>query len=306
MSYSNRHNLSFPALCWLLRNEYTGNSGEKCISATSLTKPLRELLLSRQTKVTLDSTTIDASDLFSSRLGTALHSAIYDSVVKATPEVLQAAGIPKNKIKDVVINPTQLTGKEIPIYLEQRKYREVNGWTVNGQFDCVVNGEVNDYKLTKVNQYTGVVPPDYVLQMSIYRWIDPSIITSDVGVLNYFLKDWQKSKSLKDRDYPIAATLTLPCKLLSIEETDRYIKNKLRKLDAGILPECTPEERWQSKPTYKYYSSSEATRASRVFTSKLEAERYALGRSGFIKTIPAENKRCKYCTVGSICKTYKE
>ena len=70
--YTNKNNVSMPLAVWLMHDDYDYDKRDNVISATSLLKPLRALILSHQNKG-LDKT-VDIMDLVSSRMGSAIHA----------------------------------------------------------------------------------------------------------------------------------------------------------------------------------------------------------------------------------------
>ncbi len=72
------------------------------------------------------------------------------------------------------------------------------------------------------------------------------------------------------------------------------------------LPECSPEERWQSETIYAVKREGRKT-AIRVFKSIDEANELAQKEKGYVETRPGEPKRCtgNSCGVAASCEPYK-
>ena len=68
---------------------------------------------------------------------------------------LKRLGYPQNIIDKIVVNPDPktVTKDQIPIYLEQRRTKEFNGWIIGGKFDMVANGLLHDNKTTSAFTY---------------------------------------------------------------------------------------------------------------------------------------------------------
>src|SRR5574343_669124 len=133
-------------------------------------------------------------------MGSAIHAAIEKAWL--TPKnALKALGVP-NKIADnVMINPSkpmlELNPNAIPVYMEQRSYKQVGKYKVSGKFDFVAEGKVQDFKSTSVYTYLNQSNKDkYILQGSIYRWLNQDIITEDVMMIHYIVTDWSKAEAL--------------------------------------------------------------------------------------------------------------
>lgn len=320
MRLTNVHNISLPLAVWLLNDEYDYISKPNYISATSLLKSTRQLVLSR--RVVQEDREMDLSDLLASRMGAAIH----DSQEKAWREngkkAMERLGYPPVVYENIAVNPSQeeieANPNIIPIWIEQRSFRdiEVDGvtYTIGGKFDQVIQGRLFDTKTTSVYSYLlGRKDNDYALQGSIYRWLNPQLITDEYIYIQFVFTDWQKARSRGDENYPQTKTLEYPVKLLSIEETEQYVRNKVRELlqfqnatDEDI-PYCTDKELWRGETVYKYYSDPAKTdgRATRNFDGD-KAAAYAFlaekGGKGIVKEIVGEVKACSYCSAFSACK----
>ena len=99
--------------------------------------------------------------------------------------------------------------------------------------------------------------------------------------------------------------------LMSIEETEKFIKAKLNALerladaDESEMPECTPKELWQDPPTYKYYKNPDKrSRSTANFDSYFEASTRAAndGNVGVIVEVAGKVGRCKWCPAFNVCK----
>jgi hypothetical protein len=230
---------------------------------------------------------------------------------------MKMLGYPDHIARNIFVNPTDemlaADPKIIPIWLERRSMKEFEGYLIGGKFDQAMDGRLFDTKSTSVWTYLyGSKEEDYILQGSIYRWLNQDIITEDHIYINYLFTDWQKSRALNEPDYPKIRIKEVPYKLMSIAETERWMRAKLQELSRcwdlpeEELPECNDKELWRSEPTYKYYADPSKTngRSSKNFDNIIEAQSYltSKGSKGIIKTVPGEPKACEYCPAFSICK----
>lgn len=316
--YTNKHNVSLALAVFLMYDSYDSDSRNNVISATSLMKPIRQLVLIQQNKKLAKE--IDISDLVASRMGTAIHDGCQqawedqDNVAAA----LKVLGASEEGIQRVVINPPEgsLGEGQIPVYVEQRHEKKVDEYIITGKFDLVLDGTVNDYKSTSVWSYIyDSKADDYTKQGSIYRWLTPHKITSDYININYIFTDWSAAKSKQDSQYPQQRILTKKYPIWSESETDHWVRNKLDILHRSInntqeaLPECTKEELWASEPVYKYYKDpAKKTRATKNFSAQDEAFlRLANdGGTGEVVEVPGEVKACRYCPVVGVCEQAEE
>jgi hypothetical protein len=271
------------------------------VSVTKLMKPLRQLILA--SRVPPEEALVDISTLVKSRVGSAIHDAIERSWLEHKEKAMLALGYPKRVIERVKVNPDPDTigPDDIPVYLEQRAYKEVNGVTISGKFDFVAEGRVEDFKSTSVYTFTSNnKTEDYQLQGSLYRWLNPKIITKNEMAINFLLTDWQSNR----------ATPQVLIPLLSVHETEVFVQTKLEQLSKHKdsleheLPLCTDKDLWRTGPVFKYYANPEKTsRATKNFgDDRIAAYTYLSQQGkGIVKEVPGEVRACMYCPGFSIC-----
>jgi len=304
---------------WLLHDEYDYIDEPNYISVTGLMKPIRHIIL--PSRVPPEKRESDVEDYISRALGHSLHDSIEKAWVKGAARSLRLLGHPQSVIDRVLVNPTpeQLAGTKnpIPVYLEQRSFRKITvggtTFTIGGKFDMVAEGIVHDNKSTTAYTWLyGGKDDDYRLQGSLYRWLNPDKITEDFIRINFIFTDWQKAQAKQNPNYPQKRLEYKDIPLMSLEETERWIRKKLELVikyqdsPEAEIPECTDEELWRSAPQYKYYADPLKTsgRSTKNFDNPLEAKKFMLGDKGgkgVIITIPGEVKRCSYCEAFPIC-----
>lgn len=306
--YTNKTGLSLPIAVWALMDNYNYDSRDNIISASTLLKPTRQIVLGRKYKDC--DKEIEASDLIASSMGTALH----DSVEKAWKNRDKTIGLLES------LNYLQAEKIYDDVVLEKRTEKEINGYIISGQFDIAFNGHVCDIKSTSVWSYIfGSKEKDYINQMSIYRWLNQDIITEDKAYVEYIFTDWSQVKALQDSQYPQARTHTLEVTLMSLEDTEKFIIDKLADIDKFMaLPDkhlilCSDDELWRSEDSWKAYKPNAKTgkinyaRASKVFDNEKYAVAYqSLTKGTEVKLFKGEVKRCKYCNYTNICNQYSE
>lgn len=320
MKITNNSGISLPLAVWLVHDEYDYVDRPNYISATTLMKPIRHIVLPK--RLPADQRQLDVSDLVASALGSALHSAVEKAWLTNYKQSMRVLGYPQTAIDRVRINPTEEGRKEpdiIPVYLEQRSFKEVtitvNGkpvtFTVGGKYDMVTDGIVNDTKSTSAYTWLhGGRDDEHQLQGSIYRWLNPDIITEDFIRINYLFTDWQKVQALSNPAYPQSRLESKDIPLLSIEETDAWIRAKLSSVAQYLnipedkLPYCTDTELWRSATVHKYYSdpANTAGKSTKNFELLAEANAFKIQKGkGVVITVPGEAKRCGYCDAYPIC-----
>jgi len=319
MKLTNKENIHLAMAVFLANDEYDYDPREKAISATGLLKSTRQIILSKRADKNV--TAIDVSDLIPSSLGTAVHNGIESVWISGRyKSCLEKLGINEKTIERVRINPDRdsVAEADIPIYLEQRREKEIDGYVITGKFDFVGEGELADFKTTGVFSYmAGSKDKDYAMQGSIYRWLNQDIITSDYIAIIYFFTDWSSLRASieKSKGYPPQRVHIKKIPLYSIAETEKFIRHKIQEIvkfkDAKQedIPECTPEELWQNDPVFKYYKDpTKKSRATKNFSNYYEANARRLkdGGTGEIVVTKAAVKRCKYCNALSICSQARE
>ena len=295
-----------------MHDDYDYDDRPNVISATSLLKPTRALVLSYQNKG-LDKT-VDIMSLVPSRMGSAIHAIAEQAWTDRVNVSKAMSALGTSKLGEItIINPDKpVKESEIAVYVEQRHETEVGDYIISGKYDLVVDGTLSDYKSTSV--WTYVFDSNalkYTQQGSIYKWLAPDRITDNKIDIQFIFTDWSSSQAVRDPKYPQTRVMTKSYPLWPVEQTDKYIKDKLESITSLLdkpqeeLPQCTSEELWESKTKYKYYKNPAKTaRATRNFDSMEEANSRLLddGGVGTVITVRGEVKACRYCEVSDICK----
>ena len=295
---------------FLATDDYDHESG--VISATGLLKPTRQLVLNK--RINPAEVVIDISGLVSSRMGSAIHAGIEKAWLNPK-KALIALGYPKAVWENVMINPTpeqlKQNTKALPVYMEQRAYKEINGFTVSGKYDFVAEGKVQDFKSTSVYTYLNQTNiKKYILQGSIYRWLNPTIITRDEMTIHYIFTDWSKASALTNPKYPQSRVFSQTLKLLSLAETEAFVNNVLTKITMykdspeKDLPECTDEDLWRKESVWKYYPDPLKTtgKSSKNFDDPADAHKYLAEKGkGVIIEVRGKINACKYCSASALC-----
>lgn len=322
---TNELNIPLDLAVWVLDDQYDYDARPNSISATTLMQPPRITTLRRRQKPS--DRKIDVKDLVAAAMGQSLHTAVEQAWLHPArrTKALELLGIPRDVADAIVVNPSDAElirmDKEgvdyIPIILERRIERAHQGMFITGKFDKLIEGQIRDTKSTSVWSFIkDTKDGDYQRQMSIYKWIDSTQaypkIQNDVGLINFIFTDWTKGSVGKIEGYPTSRIAQKSIPLLSLQETERWVTDKLyslaraEKLPEDMLPRCTDEELWRSEPAYKYYSDPAKAqlggRSSKNFTSFLEANNHLREKGkGAVVTVPGEPKRCSYCPVFDLC-----
>lgn len=290
MHYTNRQKLPQYLVDWLIHDDYDRSTDPFTLSATTLMKPIRAHVLTAKYGDNLE---IDVSELIASRLGNAIHDSI-------------------EKVESSNVSKEQRVTKTIDI--------EGHVYTVRGKYDVLTceNGKyvLRDIKTTSVWAFIyGGKDEDYRKQLSIYRWLlHGEKQVEPVAYIDFLFTDWQSMKARTEDNYPKQRIHSgYKIDLLSLEETENYIRDRLtkfhkfRSVPDVSLPLCTKEELWASEDKYAVMKMG-AKKATKLCDSKEEAVSYIKNKSitGVnIELRPGKVKRCKYCSASPVCSQYK-
>lgn len=313
---TNNFNINPVIAGWLYTDNYDNQANKflnkKVYSATSLLKSSKQNILPKR----INNLELDISTLIKSRIGQAIHDSTEKAWRNNLNNILNYLNYPQEYIDKIVIDPKNSNNKDIiPFYFEKRFFKEIdNDVVITGQVDQIFNGQLLDIKSTSTYSFmNGSMHRKYQLQGSIYRWLAPEIITKDSIIINYVFTDWKKSLAESEFNYPKAATIDEKIPLLSIEETDNFIKEKVYQLlqdehkPQELMTQCSDEELWLKPPIHKYYSdplkANRFNRCQKSFSNIIEAENHLKSKGkGKILTVESKPGFCEYCTAFTICK----
>lgn len=312
-SYVNPGNVPLSMAVYLATDNY--DYEPDTISATGLIRPLRQIVLAK--RVPEGARQVDINTLVKSRMGNSIHDGIEQSWINNAPRALKQLGYPESVIARIKVNPDpdELEEGDIPVYLEKRSYRNVGNVVVSGKFDFVAEGQVEDFKTTGTfswsNERAGSQKEEqYRLQGSIYRWLNPKIITSDFIAINFLFTDWAKGFVGTKPQYPDQPVKRKFVQLKSVNETDAWVRRKIELIDRYMdadqddIPRCTDDELWRQAPVYKYYKNpNNRKRSTKNFTNAAEAyQRLAEdGGVGVVIEQPGTVKACAFCPAFDVC-----
>lgn len=320
LKHTNNENYSLSIAVWLADDEYDhAPVVGPYISATGLLKSLRMIVLAQRIRAVKaqspDDDVIDISRYVSSRLGTAIHSSIEGTWTSRYKTALLRLGHPQAIVDRVKVNPEpeNINEGDITVYMEQRAYRKVSTYTIGGMFDFIGDGTLEDFKSMGVYGYMkGDKDEEQLLQGSIYRWLNPKLVTSDHMLIQQIFTDWSKldASIKKKRGYPQKRILSKKLTLMTLKETDNWVIQRIRLIESHTdtpeseLPLCTQKELWQPDSVFKYYKNPAKTgRSTANFNTYAEAHGRFLkdNQIGIIKEFPGLVKRCGYCDAFDIC-----
>lgn len=313
--YTNVSAVPLALMPFLATDHYDHNADPFTISATTLLKPLRQIIL--PSRVPEDFGLIDLASQMANRLGSAIHDGIERAWRTNFFNALLACGYKEKLIERIRIDPTdeELAANPdiIPFYMEQRASRKIGKWTVTGKWDFIGEGKVQDYKTASTWSYKNQVNADKQRkQGSIYRWLDPKKITEDEMLIHHIFMDWKVGMIKSDPNYPPQRFHTQKFELLTLAETEAFIRAKLALIEQhwdtpeDQLPLCDDEELWRTEPKYKYYANGDtnSARSTKNFDTMQDAQIFMSVEKkgvGAIKEVLGEVKACTYCAGFPVC-----
>lgn len=330
-TYLNQAGVPLSVAVYLATDHYDYVPG--AISATSLLKPAKQRILKARLKP--EQTVKDISGLVKSRMGTSIHDGIEKAWLFSYKQALKSLNYPDHVIDRVIVNSSQLLKQHgydtaaleeagvcldhkaahdnaIPVYMEIRSFRKMGEHTISGKFDFAAEGRVEDFKSTSVYTWTNdTKSEDYKLQGSIYRWLNPKIITRNEMAIQFFFTDWSRAQAKTSPKYPQQQTQEMTIPLLSLDDTEQFIHSKLAEstrlwdADESNMPMCTDKELWRTEPKFKYYKNpAKRSRSTKNFDSLAEANAQLIkdGNVGIVIEAKGEVKACNYCDAFPICR----
>ena len=306
MKFTHTDNIPLALKVFLAHDEYDHSDDPKVISATGIMRPVKAIILGNRLEPGEGSVALPR--LVASRTGTSIHNGLEAAWLSPNLEqYLVDLGYPAGWATSVRVNPENPSEEHYNVFLEMRSEREIAGHIISGKFDMVINGMVCDLKTTGTFSWTKD-PKDYIMQLSIYRWLNPDIITEDVGEICFYFRDWKAHMVNGKKPYPPAAMCSKQFQLLEPAEVESYLMKKLSQvsnmahLTQSDLPQCTQEELWQNPPKYAYMASPTSKKAGKLSENFMEVQNYLLQKgTGRIETRFDEPTACLYCPVFHIC-----
>jgi len=224
---------------------------------------------------------------------------IYPLIGNNTHYILQRMGV-KNALQE-----------------EQLTYM-VNGYKVSGRPDDYMDKILSDYKVTTRYVLIDGAKPEWKAQLNIYAFLlEKTGFPVESARVCAMFRDWSKIQALKNPDYPKYQVAILPIVLWDLNETGAYIARRIdahvkaENLPDDLLPECTPEERWE-KPTIYAVKKKGRKSSVRNLTSLKHAQEY-IEKNNLDTAIHSiekrigESTRCEYyCIVKDFCQQYKK
>lgn len=181
--------------------------------------------------------------------------------------------------------------------IEKRLYTEIDGKILSGQVDVVDGTVLEDYKFCSIYVFKEGVKKEWQAQASVnsYLCAKNGITITEARYIAIY-RDFSLPKSKIDPDHPRQQVQVFPVSLWSMEETERWIKERIQSHENALksLPECTEEERWARNPKWAVMKKG-GKRAVKLYDEEIPAERHAASESGLhVEYRPGVSTRCQY------------
>jgi hypothetical protein len=201
----------------------------------------------------------------------------------------------------------------IMTFAEQRWERTVLGWRVAGRIDHLTLEPslraLTDYKVTSVWSVKDGAKTDWVIQMNLQYLLAPDALRAQIDKLQVcaLLRDWRKNEALRyGDDYPERQVVVVPIPMWPLEKTAAYLEERVALHQQAqlqnVLPDCTPEERWEQPTTYAVCKKGNKT-ATRLYQDRALADQHAAAQPNLeVRVRPGKSPRCEqYCAALPFC-----
>lgn len=276
MRLTNKQQLPAPIVAAVTNDSYSKGTAD--ISVTELLTPPQIVHLR---KLHDDEIEEDVSDRIFSLLGQSVHS------------IIERASDGEDMLSELTL------------------YTELEDWQLKGTVDHVSlsRKELLDFKVTSAWKVSrDEIPSEWVQQTNIYRWMlgkEKLIEINSVAILA-ILRDWSRNEARRNPTYPQQQALRLEVPLWTAEQTEQFVRERIRLHKRGGDVPCTEKDIW-AKPTKWAVIKKGNTRAVKLFDTAAEAQEFALTISGSrVEMRPGEAVRCAgWCAVAPFCNQWK-
>lgn len=160
-------------------------------------------------------------------------------------------------------NMADLAEKRFFANIEVSHDDHIKTYVLSGQLDTLSlkDNTLSDYKFTTSWSFMAnkEPKPEYVAQLNMQNYLlNVNGLKAEKLQIVGLLRDWQILQAKKNKDYPQVQIAIQPIPMWSFEETENYIKERVRlHLEAlSVLPECDKDDHWGWKRCASYCSAS--------------------------------------------------
>ncbi len=268
-----------------------------------LNQPVRRMILNNRI-AGLAKEQEDITSRFYANLGNALGYDIENVWIHHLEEAKELIG----EKRIIEINPVKPTDN-LDVYFSTVYRKEMDGYLIEGEIDCIWDGELIDHKLTSVYAYVNHLSlDDFVIQLNTYKWlIGESIKIDDIARLIYMYRAYPDFRNAKNPDYPDAV---IHEKMIHLNmDMEAYIKAKIvdlefyQDMDEPDLPPCPDDYLNRGSSTWKVYKKPDQKKATRVFDNQYDANSFLmdLPPTATLVEFKGGEGKCTYCPSKEIC-----
>lgn len=310
---TNKFNLPFEAVVELIHINSNHDSSLD-LSASGMTRTVKQIIFEyRYPELALARDVMDTLTLAGAQ-GNARHMWAEDAW--QNPATVKAAmnlcGVNDSAVERIRINPEKVETGTIPVFIEHSfTPKVVNGMTVGGTADLIFNGMIEDYKTVSpwTRKYSSTIQ-GYVMQMSVYRWLNPDLVTSAQGKLNFRYPKWDE-RDTKMNGYPKFPVESIIYDLYPVEVVQDFVEKQTKLILESIdkpddaLPPC-PSQRLEQNKVWKIFTEYDQYaqgKASRRTVYSLDEALIAMKsiKTGVLLEITGKPSLCKFCAFTTVC-----
>ncbi len=337
MKYTNKMNYPDYVVQWLTDDSY--DHDDSCISATTLMKPSKMFAYERKYPDKLET---DVINNIASKFGTAVHDS-FEAINKGEG-IIGARQEERFHVDMCTPLHTHIRGG-IPLPADPSLYNPMiyKGYEVptkvSGKFDCMIPIDepvkdaldkchhdletdsivykpmykLVDFKTTSVwTMMYGSKDQDYINQLSVYRYLanQNKVKVIDEAEICMIFTDWSRTAARRSEDYPDERIWIKPIKLMSLEDTEKFILENMHRLHEAMVTDpdtlvCEEKDLWSKDSTYEAHNTR--TMDVKKFKSKDKADLFVAEKPHIeLKEIKGKVNRCDYCSCRSFCNQYKQ
>jgi hypothetical protein len=194
------------------------------------------------------------------------------------------------------------------LHVEERLYKDVNGWKVSGQFDLYDNETLYDYKFTSTWSVRGDVKSEWIKQLNLLRVLaEANGMTVNKLRIIAMLRDFSKAQAKRDQGYPKHPIVAVDIPVWDLSEAEAYMEERVKAHQEESPPSCSDEDRWMTQHCWALMKEGRKS-AVKLYYSEEEAEAACqeAGKKHSVVHRPGEPKRClEYCNVAHECPQMK-
>jgi len=193
-------------------------------------------------------------------------------------------------------------------HIEQSLRLIIDDQLITGTPDVWTTNQLMDFKNTSVESYQYHKNDDsWLLQLNIYRYLIWKVFNIAIPTLTSVVAfdNWSQQKSVYDKSYPRKASIEVNQPIMSFEDIEKYLKERIKLFHNAKDYICTSENRWD-KPTQYAVRKITSSKCIKLCDTVDEAEFVISQKSDpLIYTYDVrigESERCeRWCPVRHVC-----